>query len=518
MKHRIYYGYIAIFLLLFAACKKQKIEADILIKNGTVYTGEDSLPKAFNIAIKDDKISYIGRADGVEIIASKTIDAKGLVVSPGFIDPHTHATTDLSNPELSDNKPFLYQGVTTVTVGNDGNSPYPLIKYREKCEGHGVGTNVVLLVGHGTIRRMAIGNTDRKATSAEIEKMQNLIQVEMDAGAFGMSTGLFYAPGSYSDTEEIIALAKIVAQNNGIYDTHMRDESTYSIGLVPAVQETIEIGEKANLPVHISHIKCLGVEVWKQSDSIIDIIETAQKNGVDITANQYPYEASATGLQSAVVPRWAESGGKDSLFVRYQNPKYKEQILKETRKNIGRRGGPETLLVVQSPNPDFVGKTLLEISEALNMKPEETVYKVLEAGYIKIASFNMTPYDIANFMDEPWVVTGSDGGSGHPRKYGTFPKKYHKYVKKDSVLDLGAFINQSTSVTAEILRIPDRGKLKKDYFADIIIFDPETFQDKATYNDPFQLAQGVKYSIINGKISIDEGEYTGERNGVVLKK
>ncbi|MCK0160365.1 N-acyl-D-amino-acid deacylase family protein [Allomuricauda sp. F6463D] len=518
MKRRIYFRCSTMFILLLAACTKQKVDADILIKNGTVYTGEGTIPKSVSIAVKDDKIIYIGKANAVEITAPKTIDAKGLVVSPGFIDPHTHATKDLSNPELSDNKPFLYQGITTVTVGNDGSSPYPLMKYRDKCEEHGVGTNVVLLVGHGTIRRMAIGNTDIKATSTEIEKMQNLIQTEMDAGAFGMSTGLFYAPGSFSDTEEIIALAKVVAKNNGIYDTHMRDESTYSVGLIPAIKETIEIGKKAQLPVHISHIKCLGVDVWKQSDSIITIIENARKKGIDITANQYPYEASATGLQSAVVPRWAESGGKDSLYIRYRDDGLRIQILEETQNNITRRGGPNTLLIVQSPNKDYEGKNLLEISKTLNLKPEETVFKILEEGYMKIASFNMNPYDIANFMDEPWVVTGSDGGSGHPRKYGTFPKKYHRYVKQDSVLDLGSFINQSASVTADILRIPKRGKLLEGYFADIIIFDPNTFQDKATYNDAFQLAVGVEYSIINGKISIDEGEYTGVRNGLVLRK
>jgi len=313
-------------------------------------------------------------------------------------------------------------------------------------------------------------------------------------------------------------LAKVVAKNNGIYDTHMRDESTYSIGLIPAIKETIEIGQKAQLPVHISHIKCLGVEVWKQSDSIIDIIEDAQKRGIEITANQYPYEASATGLQSAVVPRWAESGGKDSLFIRYKNVEQRKQILEETKKNIARRGGPNTLLIVQSPNKDYEGKNLLEISETMNLTPEQTVFKILEEGYMKIASFNMNPYDITNFMDEPWVVTGSDGGSGHPRKYGTFPRKYHKYVKQDSVLDIGSFIKQSTSVTADILRIPERGKLLEDHFADIIIFNPEIFKDLATYNDAFQLAQGVKYSIINGKIAMDEGEYTGKRNGIVLKK
>ena len=518
MNHTISFGCFTASVLLMLSCTKPKVGADILIENGTVYNGVDAEPKKLSIAIKGDKIIYMGKADSVEVVAPKTIDANGLVVSPGFIDPHTHATADLEDSEKSDNTPFLFQGITTVTVGNDGSSPYPLQGFRSQCGDHGVGTNVVLLVGHGTVRKEVMGKSDRKASAEEIQKMEKLVQQEMDAGAFGISTGLFYAPGSYSDTEEIVALAKVVAKNNGVYDTHMRDESTYSIGLIPAIRETIEIGQRAQLPVHISHIKCLGVEVWKQSDSIIDIIEDARKKGVDITANQYPYEASATGLQSAVVPRWAESGGKDSLFIRYGNAGLRNQILEQTQNNIARRGGPNTLLIVQSPKKDYEGKTLLEISESLNMKPEETVFKILEEGYIKIASFNMNPYDIANFMDEPWVVTGSDGGSGHPRKYGTFPRKYNKYVKGDRILDLGGFIKQSSSVTADILRIPERGKLLEGYFADIIIFDPETFKDLATYNDAFQLAQGVKYSIINGELSIDQGEYTCERNGIVLKK
>lgn len=518
IKYKVFCVGAVLTLLFVAACTHPAIKADILIKNGTVYNGMDTVPSIVDIAVKEDKIAYVGSAGKVQINASKIINAAGLTVSPGFIDPHTHATNDLVNENLSDNKPFLFQGVTTVVVGNDGSSPYPFVKYAAKCEEHGVGTNVAVFVGHGTVRKMVVGSSDRKATQQEITKMQKVIRAEMDAGAFGMSTGLFYAPGSYSDTDEIIALAEVVAETKGVYDTHLRDESTYSIGLIPAIKETIEIGEKAGLPVHISHIKCLGVDVWKQSDSIIAIIEAAQKKGIQVTANQYPYNASATGLQAAVVPRWAESGGRDSLVVRINTTGQRTKILEETKINIARRGGPKTLLIVQSPNNLYEGKNLEEISEIHNMSPEETVFKILEDGYAKIASFNMTRYDIANFMDEPWVVTGSDGGSGHPRKYGSFPRKYNTYVKQDSVLTTAAFINRSSAVTADILRIPNRGKLLEGYFADIIIFDPATFMDKATYEDAFKLAEGLKYSIINGKIAIDEGKYTGQKNGAVLRK
>ncbi len=509
---------IGLVLLLMLSCKKENIEADILIKNGTIYNGTDTIPTKVSVATKNDKIVFVGDLNDAEIRATKTIDATGMIVSPGFIDPHTHADRDLKNPEACHNKPFLFQGITTVGVGNDGDSFYPTSKFNELYKTQGIGTNVIPFVGHGTIREQVMGRSDRKATEEEILQMQKLIQQEMDAGAFGISTGLFYSPGSYSNTEEVIALSKIVAKNNGIYDTHLRDESSYTVGLIPSIEEAIEIGRQAKLPIHISHIKCLGVDVWNQSKDIVKLIEDAQNEGIEVTANQYPYDASATGLKAAVVPRWAESGGKDSLFIRYKNPKLKQSILEETKKNITRRGGPDKLLIVKSEEPKFVGKNLLEIADMLEISPEIAVFEVLKTGYVRVASFNMNPDDILRFMTQDWTVTGSDGNTGHPRKYGTFPRKYHKYVKQEKVIDLATFINNSTSKTAEILRVKNRGKLQEGYFADIIIFNPETFKDKADYTDAFQLSQGLEYSIINGKISVEDGKFTNTLNGKVLKK
>ena len=510
--------YLVIILLLYSSCSKRKIEADILIKNGIVYNGIDSAASDLTIAITGDKIVFIGNEKDATIEATRTIDASGLIVSPGFIDPHTHADRDLIDTTKSHNRPFLFQGITTVVVGNDGDSFYPSSKYIKLYETQGIGTNAVPLVGHATIRQQVMGKSDRKASEEEILKMQELLQEEMDAGAFGMSTGLFYAPGSYADTEEVIALAKIVAENEGIYDTHLRDESSYSVGLIPAIEEAITIGKQAKLPIHISHIKCLGVDVWKQSDSIIKLIESARQEGIEVTANQYPYNASATSLKAAVVPRWAESGGEDSLFIRYKSPQLKQRILAETRKNITRRGGPDKLLIVKIPDSSLVNKSLLEIAQELKISPEETVFEVIKKGYVRVASFNMNPYDIKNFMRQDWVVTGSDGNTGHPRKYGSFPRKFNTYIRKEKIIDLATFINSSTSKTAEIFGIPKRGILNKGYYADIIIFNPETFQDKANYKDAFQLAQGLEYSIINGKISVANGKFTNQLNGKVLKK
>lgn len=510
-----------LFSFILVSCLiscKDKISADILIQNGTVYNGMDTNSQNVSIAIKEDKIIYVGDVNTVSINAKKTINASGLIVSPGFIDPHTHADRDLKDPEKAHNTPFLFQGVTTVVIGNDGDSFYPTKDYQKIYAEQGIGTNVAQLVGHHEILEAVIGKSDIKPTQAQLTKMQELMQKEMDAGAFGMSTGLYYAPGSYTSTEEVIALAKIVAANDGIYDTHLRDESSNTIGLVASVQEAIEIGRQAKLPIHISHIKCLGVDVWHQSDSIIKMVEAAQKEGIEVTANQYPYDASATSLNAAVAPRWAASGGKDSLLYRAKQAKYKDLIFKETELNIKRRGGPDKLLIVKCDNNQFLGKTLIEISEILNLPPEEAVYSILETGYVRVASFNMNTSDIHNFMKQDWVVTGSDGNTGHPRKYGSFPRKYHKYVKQDSVIDLATFINGSTSKTADIFKIQNRGKLQEGYYADIIIFNPETFKDKADYKDAFQLSEGLKYSIINGKLCIENGISTGELNGKVLKK
>ncbi|SHG81913.1 N-acyl-D-amino-acid deacylase family protein [Flagellimonas flava] len=512
--------FLGTFFLTMVSCSKPIIEADILIRNGRVYNGFEDGETNDVIVVKGDKILFIGGEKDVSIKAKKIIDATGLIVSPGFIDPHTHADRDLNKPKTSHNLPFIMQGVTTVVAGNDGDSFFPARTYVDKYEKQGIGTNAILLIGHETMRKEVIGLSDRVATDNEITEMKKLLKKEMnDAGNFGMSTGLFYAPGSYSETKEVIELAKTCAENGGIYDTHLRDESSYTVGLIAAVEEALEIGRQAKLPIHISHIKCLGVDVWGQSDTIISMVEKARKNGVEITANQYPYEASATGLRAATTPKWAQSGGTDSLLIRFDDPKLKQRILKETKNNIRRRGGPESLLVVVTANPNYRNKTLLQIAQELNLSPEEAVYKVLRTkGIARVASFNMSNYDIQQFMKMDWVTTGSDGNTGHPRKYGSFPRKYNKYVKEDRILDLPNFIKNSSSKTAEIFKIPNRGKLKEGYFADIILFNPQTFRDRADYKNAFHYAEGLEYSIINGKLAVEKGEYTDGLFGRVLRK
>src|SRR5581483_3433071 len=275
----------------------------------------------------------------VGITAKRTIDAKGLIVAPGFIDPHTHADEDLSNAQRKSNVNYLMQGVTTDVIGNDGRSPLPISKRLDQLQTQGVGTNVVMLVGHGSVRGAVLGASDATPTAAQLAKMKELVRQAMDDGAFGMSTGLYYAPGSFSKTEEVIELAKVVAEHGGIYDTHMRDESSYNIGLLGSIEETIRIGREARLPVHISHIKALGTDVWGQSKEAIALVEKARREGVNVTANQYPYTASGTSLTAALVPRWAEAGGNAELLKRIDDPQVRPKLIAEMEANLKRRGG-----------------------------------------------------------------------------------------------------------------------------------------------------------------------------------
>ena len=505
-----------VLFVFLQSCKKKLV--DILIINGKVYDGINVKATGNAIAIIGDQIAEFGNIDTTKIEAKRIIDASGMIVSPGFIDPHTHADRELVKKEESHNKPFLYQGITTVITGNDGESVYPISKFKTLCETNGIGTNVVPLTGHGTLRDVSGIGTLENPSEEQITKMKALLIQELENGAFGMSTGLFYSPGSFSSTEEVIQLSKIVKSFNGIYDSHIRDESSYTVGLEKAIDEVIEIGKRAQLPVHISHIKCLGSDVWMLSDSLISKIKKAQSEGINITANQYPYRASATGLKSALIPKWAQSGGMDSLKYRLNQPVLRKKVLDDISKNIKRRGGGTSLVMIKAYDDSLLFKNLSDIATSYNLSESETTVKLVLGGFIRIASFNMTPHDIHNFMKQEWVVTGSDGNTGHPRKYGSFPKKYREFVKEKQILSLGQFIVNSTSKTAEIFNILNRGSIKVKNKADIIIFDPERFTDKATFDNPFVLSEGLKYSIINGKLSLEKGKLTNQLNGKFLTR
>ncbi|MGH9766605.1 MAG: prolyl oligopeptidase family serine peptidase, partial [Blastocatellia bacterium] len=401
---------------------------DILIRGGSVVDGAGTDAVKADVGIAGDRVVFVGDAAKENLQAERVIDATGLTVAPGFIDPHTHADDDLFDPKRGGNLAFLTQGVTTVFIGSDGRSRIPLGKALQQLQSQGIGTNVASFVGHGAVRQAVLGMSDAAPTPEQLEKMKSLVRQGMDDGALGLSTGLYYAPGSYAKTEEVIELAKVAAERGGAYDTHQRDESSYTIGLLGSIEEVIRIGREARIPVHISHIKALGADVWGQSAKAIEIINRSRAEGVNVTANQYPYVASGTGLSASLLPRWAEAGGRQEMLKRIDDPAIRPKLIAEMELNLKRRGGANSLLIRGGADRSLVGKRLDEIAKSRGKSPIEAALEIIKTGNAGVTSFNMTESDIENFMKQPWVMTGSDGSGGHPRKYGTYPRKIREYV------------------------------------------------------------------------------------------
>ncbi|HEX7157760.1 MAG TPA: D-aminoacylase [Edaphobacter sp.] len=504
---------LALSLSSFVAQQLNAQQLDLLIVGGTIVDGSGAPARKADIGITGDRIAFVGAAGTRH--AKRELDATGLIVTPGFIDPHTHTAADLSDPKRSRNDAYLMQGVTTVATGNDGDSPRDIGATLATWQQQGIGTNAALFIGQGTVRREVMGMSDAKPTAEQMEQMKRLINAAMQQGALGISTGLYYAPGSFSGTEEVIELAKIAAQHGGIYDTHMRDESSYNIGLLASVRETIRIGREAHIPVMISHIKALGADVWGQSTDVIHLIDDARRDGVHVTASQYPYTASGTSVTAALIPRWAEAEG--NLLKNLDDPNLHARLISEMEQNLTRRGGPDSLLMTSARDKSIVGKTLGTIAKERNESPIDAAIQIIKAGGSNVASFNMKESDIENFMRQPWVMTCSDGSDGHPRKYGTYPRKVHEYVFARHVLSLEAAVRSSTSLPAQTLGLKNRGLLQPGYFADVLIFDPKTFNERATYEQPQLLANGVRYLAVNGQLAIDSGVRTTTLAGRPLK-
>ena len=491
------------------------IRADLLIRGGSVIDGTGAPARRADVAITGDRITFVGDARRERIEATRTIDARGLVVAPGFIDPHTHTYGDLQSDraERRTNAAYLMQGVTTVVTGNDGGGPVDVGAHMTRWEEGGIGTNAALFVGFGTVRGTVLGMRSNAPDSAQLATMRGMVARGMSEGALGLSTGLYYAPQSYSTTEEVIALAREAATRGGVYDSHLRDESSYTVGLMGAVREALRIGREAELPVHIAHIKALGVDVWGESDSVIALIARAHGEGQVVTADQYPYTASGTSIGAALLPRWAEAGGRDSLRARITNPEYRDRLVADMQNNMRRRGGAKSLLITGGSDRALVGKTLDDIARARNADPILTALEIVMAGGAGVASFNMNEDDIAQFMRQPWVMTGSDGSDGHPRKYGTYPRKIQQYVMGKKVLTLEQMVQRSSRDVAVALHMGQRGTLAPGWFADVIVMDTARVAERATYEQPELLAEGMQFVIVNGQLAVSDGKLTGARAG-----
>ena len=485
---------------------------DVLIRGGTVYTGSDA-PFVGDVAVTGDRIRYVGSK--ATFAAARTIDARGMVVAPGFIDPHTHVEAMLASSDARERLvlPFLMQGVTTAFIGNDGGGAVHVAAVLTPAQP--VGINYASYVGFGAVRRAVIGEARRTPTPVELATMRGIVARAMCQGALGLSTGLFYAPQSFATTEEVVALAREAGTRGGTYDTHIRDESSYTVGLAAAIDEAIAIGRDAKLPVHISHIKALGVDVQGQAPAIIAKVDAARRRGQAVTADQYPWSASGTSLAASLVPLWAQDGGREALLRRFADPALAARLHGGMSENLRKRGGAAALLITEGAER---GRTLAAVATRLGTDAVGAAIATIRVHDPAVASFNQSETDIAAFVRRPWVMTGSDASTGHPRVYGSFARRYAKYVKSERVLTLRQFIERSSALTADTFGLTGRGRLRRGAFADVVVFDPATYAERATYEQPTVFAQGVQTLLVNGAIVVDGGVATGRAAGRPLPR
>ncbi|GAB3023340.1 N-acyl-D-amino-acid deacylase family protein [Bowmanella dokdonensis] len=501
--------------LLNAASQAENV--DWAIHSDQIYPGDGSGPVSGVLVLDNGRVRLL--ADGLpgDMVPARTLRAMGQIVAPGFIDPHTHACADFAEQKDNLNANYLTQGVTTVFCSNDGGGPVEVGQTLDNYQQWGIGTNVALFIGHGSVRNAVLGKEDRAPTATELTQMQQLVGQAMQQGALGLSSGLFYVPGSYASAEEVIALAKVAAGYGGIYDSHIRDESSYNIGLLASVDEVIQVAQEANIPAHISHIKALGVDVWGQSRQVIEKIDHAREQGLAITANQYPWRASGTSLIAALVPAWAREGGHAALLTRLRDPAQLGRIRHAMQDNLRRRGGAQALLIVDTSDLLAKGHTLAELAKSSSRSEIETALALIKLGDVRVASFNMADEDIVAFMRQGWVMTASDGSQGHPRKFGSFPKKYADFVRDGQVISLTDFIHRSSALTASTFGLSGRGRLASGMAADVLIFDPGTYRPLADFSEPERLSEGVSWLWVNGKVAIEKGQLSGIKAGQMLR-
>ncbi|MCY4075933.1 MAG: D-aminoacylase [Acidobacteria bacterium] len=512
------------FLLAPHTAAQDDAPFDLLIRGGRLVDGTGNPWVRGDVAVRGDRIARIGHLP--DAVAERVIDAAGLVVAPGFVDPHTHAVRGIYDVPTADN--YLLQGVTTLTEGNDGASPWPVGEHLARIAATRISPNWAVFAGQGTIRRRVLGNEEREPTRDELERMRTLVARAMEEGALGLSTGLFYVPGSFADTAEIIALAEVAGRHGGIYISHMRDEA---LRLLDSVRETIRIGEEAAVPVQMTHHKAVSRDMWGRSAESLALVDAARARGVDITIDQYPYTASQTSI-TAVVPQWAQAGGTGELIERLRDPETRRRIREEIVYRIehDRGGGDPANIVIglSSWDRSLEGRSLADILIGRGVEPTvataaDLVMEIVERGGARAIYHAMDEGDVERIMRHPATAIGSDGGISvfgesvpHPREYGTFARVLGRYVRDRGVLTLEEAVRKMSAATAQRIGLRARGLLREGFFADIAVFDPERVIDRATFEQPHQYAEGVEYVLVNGVVVVDAGEHTGARPGRVL--
>jgi len=525
--HTFRYLTVGLLALLVALATPPNTHAqshDVIIRNGRVIDGTGNPWFMADVALDGDRIAAIG--DLGAATAGREIDATGLYVTPGFIDAHSHAGPGLATAGLSHGEPLLAQGITTVVINPDGGGPVDLARQRSELLRDGLGVNTAQLVPHGSIRRAVLGAEDRAPTAGEMEEMRGLVRKGMEEGAYGLSSGTFYVPGSYSDPNEIVELAEVVASFGGAYTSHIRDESDYTVGLVAAVEEVIDVARRAGIPGVITHVKALGPRVWGFGAVITRRIQAAREEGIEVYTDQYPYAASATSLSAALLPRWSQAGGTDSLMARFDRPEVMADIRAAMVENLARRGGADRIRFRRVRFDESIeGWLLSDLASELGADPIDTAIDLLRRGGVSIISHNMDEDDVRTLMTPSWNMTASDGGLvpwmegvPHPRSYGTFPRKIRQFVLEEGIVDLAAAIRSMTGLPAQVLRISDRGVLRPGAYADVVVFDLARLNDPATFTEPHQLAEGMIEVFVNGKAAISSGDFTSTLAGRVIRK
>jgi N-acyl-D-amino-acid deacylase len=523
MRFRIIAGVLlAVGLLTSISLTPVEGEVDLVIRGGSLLDGSSAQARTADIAIDAGRIVAI--EPHLSVTARREIEARGLTVTPGFIDGHSHAAGGLSG-RLNTAVPLLAQGITTVIVNPDGGGPVDLAAQASRLAARGVGVNVAQFVPHGSVRRAVIGMIDRPPTASELARMATLVADGMREGAVGLSSGLYYAPGSYASTGEMIALARAAAAAGGVYSSHIRDESDYSIGVVAAVDEVIRIAEGARITAVVSHLKALGPGTWGKAATLVDHIARARERGVRIFADQYPYDASGTSVVAALVPRWAEAGGRSALRAHLTGGD-RDRLLGDIHTNLRRRGGPATLVVSDyAANRSYEGLSLEQIAQRSGHTVEDVIVGIITSGDAGLVSFNMSEADIDLIMRQPWTMTCTDGdlraegdGKPHPRGYGAFARKLAVYVRERGVLTLAGAVRSMTSLPASVYGLKDRGTLAPGTWADVLVFDPAKVADRATYASPQRLSTGMAYVIVNGVVAIDSARPTAAVAGRVLQR
>ena len=514
----------ALFLAGTVAAQQQDTTFTVVLEGGTIYDGSDNAPFTADVGVVGDRIAAVGDLAGRP--AERRLDVRGLAVAPGFIDIHSHADGGILARPLAEN--YLHQGVTTAMGGQDGGSPYPVGDFLRRLDAEPAAINFGLFVGHGTVRARVMGGANRAPTEADLVQMQDLVERALKEGAFGLSAGLEYTPGAYAETDELIALAQVIAPYDGLYIAHIRDEGGR---LLESVEETIRVGEAAGVATQVTHHKVVGPDRWGQSAASLALIDSARARGVDAASDVYPYAVSSTGL-AIIFPDWSLEGDAEARQARWSDAATREKLQAEIAEHLNeeRGGDPGTIVMANcgwdaSLNGQSLADILEERGRPVDLKEAAALaIELEEAGGCQVVLHSMSEADVRQIMQHPWTMIASDGGIPalgqgvpHPRNYGAFARVLGHYVRQDGVLSMEEAIRKMTSLPAQRLGLKDRGTLRPGTIADVVVFEPAAVTDHATFAEPHQYATGVVHVFVAGEAVLLGGEVTGARPGHALR-